>query len=322
MTENEGIYLGSKDQVTEIGDTDTFIIATNDGIRRITKAQVMEKLGINQLTKELENAEKPTDEQVTSAVNAYLQENPVAGGATAEQIEQIEKNKKDIGHLQEEITNMETGVDETAVQKIIDEHMENNSQAIATLTINGQQYNGSEDVVVVIEAGSGSGGGSSEMASEEQLATGYIDAETYPTANVSVETGLTLADLKKYKRFLIREKGASNTALANFRFKLGSNNIFRNSLAGGYAFYEWLDDDRTLLKITDFFFGASSGVPSIGSSAIARTFAWPVNNISSTYNSILGLFDFSEFEDDTAIYLSSATVPTIIYNWEIRGLTV
>ena len=54
MAEDERIYLGSKDQVTEIGDTDTFIIATNDGIRRMTKAQVMEKLGINQLTKELE----------------------------------------------------------------------------------------------------------------------------------------------------------------------------------------------------------------------------------------------------------------------------
>lgn len=55
MAEDEKIYLGSKDQITEIGDTDTFIIATNDGIRRMTKAQVMEKLGINQLTKELEN---------------------------------------------------------------------------------------------------------------------------------------------------------------------------------------------------------------------------------------------------------------------------
>lgn len=64
MAEDEKIYLGSKDQITEIGDTDTFIIATNDGIRRMTKAQVMEKLGINQLTKKLENDFSQLSEEI------------------------------------------------------------------------------------------------------------------------------------------------------------------------------------------------------------------------------------------------------------------
>ncbi len=72
MAEDEKIYLGSKDQITEIGDTDTFIIATNDGIRRMTKAQVMEKLGINQLTKELENGLSQLSEE---KADGYAYEN-------------------------------------------------------------------------------------------------------------------------------------------------------------------------------------------------------------------------------------------------------
>lgn len=40
-----------------------------------------------------------TDEQIKSAVDAYLAENPVQGGATTEQAEQIEKNREDIENL-------------------------------------------------------------------------------------------------------------------------------------------------------------------------------------------------------------------------------
>ena len=49
MAEDKKIYLGSKDQITEILDTDAFVIVTSDGIRKMTKSQVMEKLGINEL---------------------------------------------------------------------------------------------------------------------------------------------------------------------------------------------------------------------------------------------------------------------------------
>lgn len=40
---------------------------------------------------------------IKEAVNAYLDENPVAGGATAEQATQIEQNKTDIADLQTEV---------------------------------------------------------------------------------------------------------------------------------------------------------------------------------------------------------------------------
>lgn len=224
--------------------------------------------------------------------------------------------------LQATINNLPTdGLDEEALETYLDEK----SQNMGTLTINGQQYNGSKDVNVVIETNSGGSSGT-ETANEEQLATGYIDAETYPEINVHIETGVTLADLKKYKRFLIKQKGASNTALTNFYFKLnGSSNsvtLFRNTQGGGQIFYEWLDNDKTLLKITDSWFGNPSQITAIGSSIIASSFANPVLNVKSEYGGIAGIFDLSELEDTTPVTVYSGSVPTIVYNWEIRGLTV
>lgn len=43
-------------------------------------------------------------EEIKSAVNEYLEKNPVKPGATAEQAQQIEQNKKDIGSLKEDLT--------------------------------------------------------------------------------------------------------------------------------------------------------------------------------------------------------------------------
>lgn len=52
---------------------------------------------------------KPTDEQVRSAVDAYVSEHGLATGATAEQAAQIEQNTKDISSLSEEIANLQSG---------------------------------------------------------------------------------------------------------------------------------------------------------------------------------------------------------------------
>ena len=265
---------------------------------------------------------KVSNEQIEQVVEDYLAENQIEGGATAEQLAQIEQNKKDIGQLSATINNLPTdGLDEEALETYLDEK----SQNMGTLTINGQQYNGSKDVNVVIETNSGGSSGT-ETANEEQLATGYIDAETYPEINVHIETGVTLADLKKYKRFLIKQKGASNTALTNFYFKLNrsSNSVtlFRNTQGGGQIFYEWLDNDKTLLKITDSWFGNPSQITAIGSSIIASSFANPVLNVKSAFDGIAGIFDLSELEDTTPVTVYSGSVPTIVYNWEIRGLTV
>ncbi len=50
---------------------------------------------------DLEQTGGVSDEQIGNAVNAYLAENPVTPGATAEQAAQIQKNKEDIAELQQ-----------------------------------------------------------------------------------------------------------------------------------------------------------------------------------------------------------------------------
>ena len=44
-------------------------------------------------------------EEIKAAVNEYLEKNPVKPGATAEQVQQIEQNKTDIGSLKEDLDN-------------------------------------------------------------------------------------------------------------------------------------------------------------------------------------------------------------------------
>ena len=51
------------------------------------------------LNKKIDSVGNIPDEKITEAVNAYLNENPVVTGATAEQAAQIDKNVADIGEL-------------------------------------------------------------------------------------------------------------------------------------------------------------------------------------------------------------------------------
>ena len=51
------------------------------------------------LNKKIDAIGNIPDEKIAEAVNTYLNENPVAPGATAEQAAQIDKNVADIGEL-------------------------------------------------------------------------------------------------------------------------------------------------------------------------------------------------------------------------------
>lgn len=42
-------------------------------------------------------------EKIQDSVNRYFDEHPVQAGATAEQVQQIEQNKKDVNSLREEL---------------------------------------------------------------------------------------------------------------------------------------------------------------------------------------------------------------------------
>lgn len=51
-------------------------------------------------------------EEIKAAVNEYLEKNPVKPGATTEQAQQIEQNKKDVASLKEDIGTLVNGTQE------------------------------------------------------------------------------------------------------------------------------------------------------------------------------------------------------------------
>ena len=94
----------------------------------------MDILTYGLLNKKVEEAKNVSGEKITAAVNTYLNENPVAPGATAEQAAQIDKNvadigelKGDLGKLSEEIsdciiTPTTATVGQTVVVKAVDDN--------------------------------------------------------------------------------------------------------------------------------------------------------------------------------------------------------
>lgn len=228
--------------------------------------------------------------------------------------EEVERLSEAIGDL--------NIVDENDVHQIVKKYLEENTKDMATLTINGQQYNGSEDVVVEI-AGAESSGGNNEIAQETQLGTGTVATGT--EAQTLIDTGISLETLKKYKRFVFVFKGASNTALANtyLTFKnIISYAIYRSDNVGGMVCgFEWLNAEIGLMRVYSLYQGNPSLVKNIGSNYIVTT----VNGILSSGGVGGGsniLFDLSDLEDSDTLKIYISNTTTIDYAWEIRGLTV
>lgn len=74
-----------------------------------TTEQIMQKYPdvIEQILKKIEGSTTITADQIAEAVENYLIENPIQTGATEEQANQIEKNRKDIIKLSDDIANKE-----------------------------------------------------------------------------------------------------------------------------------------------------------------------------------------------------------------------
>ena len=170
--------------------------------------------------------------------------------------------------------------------------------------------------IALAEVSGGSGGGGSQTAAEMQLATGTFDG-TY-TANEKIMTGVTIGDLKQYRRFLYTLKGSTNTTLQNLYLNFATNKyLARASVAGAYVMYEWLDEAKTLLQVR-----IATGNPSqygtgtkINNTDVDQT---TVSPMSMRVYMISIPADMGENE----LWLSCSTVPTIAYTWELRGLTV
>lgn len=271
--------------------------------------QVLNLIASNEkLSADVKNSNAQLESKLKSTYNTAVAEIK----ASNEELEET------INNTYKEMVNMDM---DSVSEAELEEYLENNSQTMGTLTINGQQYNGSEDVV--IEVGSGSGGGGSETAQEVQLATGTIATGT--EAYSIIDTGVTLATLKQYKRFVFVLKGASNVALANTYLTFATSNkwaIVRSSAVGGMVYgYEWLNRETSLLRVYGLYQGNPSLVRNIGSNFVVTTVGLILTDGLAGGGSIV-LFDLSDVEDTETlkIYISNAT--TIDYSWEVRGLTV
>ena len=60
------------------------------------------------LNKKIDAIGNVPDEKITEAVNTYLEENPVAPGATSEQAEQIQDNTNKITEIKSDLADLES----------------------------------------------------------------------------------------------------------------------------------------------------------------------------------------------------------------------
>ena len=84
------------------------------------------------------------DEKITEAVNTYLEENPVAPGATSEQAEQIQYNTNKLTELKEELANVQSAVsakmDSYTIKTVMD----------SVATTHTQYYLGNQTAVDIV----------------------------------------------------------------------------------------------------------------------------------------------------------------------------
>lgn len=82
------------------------------------------------LNKKVEEAKNVSGEKITEAVNTYLDENPVAPGATSEQAKQIQDNTNKITELKEDLVRLEN------ILKDIQEKINSGQTVIDSVTVN------------------------------------------------------------------------------------------------------------------------------------------------------------------------------------------
>ena len=167
-------------------------------------------------------------------------------------------------------------------------------------------------------------GGGGETAAEAQLATGTIEEGT---AAGYIDTGVTLATLKKYKRFTVLFKGAVNTGANNVYLTFSNKaqyslySIARSGGGGWLYGFEWLNIENSLLRTFVGWSGNPSLMPNIGT-LFVRSGVWDGWGTATDGNTGLIVRKLSGCDEANTlrIYLSEATKTS--YAWEVRGLTV
>lgn len=152
---------------------------------------------------------------------------------------------------------------------------------------------------------------------ETVLASGTLVADT----TVDYDTGVTLATLREYKSFVYRLKGASNVKLTNLYLMLGSsiaNLLDRGNESGRIIVFEWADTAQTVLYMKSGYSGNSSMVK------LDKNFATAIYDTQGyelgQWN-VIRYIDISALPETAPLKFYCATVPTIDYAFDIRGLT-
>lgn len=190
-------------------------------------------------------------------------------------------------------------------------------------------YDGSAPLTVNIPEGGGGTGGSSglETAAEAQLATGTI---TPVETTTYTPTGVTLGDLRKYRRFMFVWDGASNTGSANTLLQFSNTGLYANDIArwsggGMICVFEWCDAEKTLLRTCAISSGNPSMVPSVGSTYIKHSSTYNLATtglLFGTEGMILFSTKLASLNDSSELFIANASKITIDYQWEIRGITI
>lgn len=131
-----------------------------------------------------------SDEQIKAAVDAYLDENPVSAGATAEQVEQIEQNAEDIATLSQDKLDA-SAVSEWALQP---------TKPTYTATEIGADSKGSADAA---------------LASAKAYADQQIAAIPTPDVSGQINAHNVATDAHNDIRLLVEDLTARLTALAD-----------------------------------------------------------------------------------------------------------
>lgn len=168
--------------------------------------------------------------------------------------------------------------------------------------------------------------GSGELWRDEALALGVIFAGE--DLSGGTETGLTIGNLRAYRKWLFRVKNEGSSTLSNFYIMAGNvadpargTAIFRLTGGGASIFYEWWDKDRTKLAMRSVFVGDSSRIADPGEPvAIDGSSHWTYHNVLST-SSIDRLTDLEGYDDDTPVWLYCPSSPIVDYVWDFRGVT-
>lgn len=228
-------------------------------------------------------------EEIKNAVNEYLEKNPVKPGATAEQVQQIEQNKTDIGSLKEEtgslkedLDNVKNDVYDTVSQSKNLFEYPNGGKFIVVPNEDGA-YVGGKNVLVVDNYTETKNGITVSVSNGVFSASGTATAETY--IYIPFEF-----DVIKDKKYTISFYDADNISTAftpDFMYNTFGGKVFDALIAPSNSKYSTkvriiTAKDNYKIKYLRFYF--KTGNTYVGSCKLSMIIGSHINESFSVYD--------------------------------------